>query len=155
MADFELGRRYRLIYVVFNTIWSVRTAGEQASCVLAVARHLEPGGAFVVEAFVPDPGRFDRGQAVSARRVESDLVVLDAAVVDADDPQRVSANMVFLRQGEPVELFPLRVRYAFLDELDRWAAEAGLELSERWSDWDRAPFTDSSKKHVSLWRAPA
>jgi SAM-dependent methyltransferase len=154
MADFDLGRRYRLIYVVFNTIWSLRTAEEQASCVRAVARHLEPGGTFVVEAFIPDPGRYDRGQAVAARRVESDFVVLDAAIVDADDPQRVSANMVFLRQGEPVELFPLRVRYAFLDELDRWASEAGLELSERWADWQREPFTADARKHVSAWRAP-
>lgn len=154
MADFELGRRYRLIYVVFNTIWSLRTAEEQASCVHAVARHMEPGGAFAVEAFVPDPSRFDRGQRVGARRVETDLVVLDASIVDPDDPQRVSSTMVMLRQGEPVELFPLRVRYAYLDELDRWASEAGLELAERWADWQREPFTQASTKHVSVWRAP-
>jgi SAM-dependent methyltransferase len=154
MADFELGRRYRLIYVVFNTIWSLRTAEEQAACFRAVARHLEPGGAFVVEAFVPDPSRFDRGQRVGARRVETDLVVLDAEMVDPDDPQRVSANMVFLRQGEPLALFPLRIRYASLDELDRWASEAGVELTERWADWHREPFTADARKHVSVWRAP-
>jgi SAM-dependent methyltransferase len=155
MAEFELGRRFRLIYVVFNTIWSLRTADEQAACVRAVARHLEPGGAFVVEAFVPDPSRYVRGQAVAARRVETDLVVLDAAIVDADDPQRVSASMVFLRQGEPIELYPLRIRYTALDELDRWASEAGLELAERWADWHREPFVGDSPKHVSVWRAPA
>lgn len=155
MADFELDRRFRLIYVVFNTIWSLRTSEEQASCFQAVARHLDAGGSFVVEAFVPDPSRFDRGQAVVARRVETDLVVLDAAIVDADDPQRVSANWVFLRQGEPVELFPLRIRYAALDELDRWASDAGLEFADRWADWGREPFTPDSPKHVSVWRAPA
>jgi SAM-dependent methyltransferase len=155
MADFELGGRYRLIYVVFNTIWGLRTAEEQASCVRAVARHLVPGGAFVVEAYVPDPARFDRGQRVSARRVETDLVVLDATIVDPDDPQRIASMMVFLRQGEPVQLFPLGVRYATLEELDRWTSEAGLELAERWSDWHREPFVEDSAKHVSVWRSPA
>jgi SAM-dependent methyltransferase len=154
MADFELGRRFRLIYVVFNTIWAVRTPDGQASCIRAVARHLEPGGAFVVEAFVPDPTRYDRGQRVGARQVESDLVVLEASLVDPDDPQQVSSTVVLLRAGEPVELYPVRIRYATIAELDRWAREAGLELAERWSDWDREPFDDRSVKHVSVWRAP-
>ena len=155
MADFDLGRTFRLIYVVFNTIWSLRTADAQASCFRAVARHLEPGGAFVIEAFVPDTDRYDRGQRVGARRVEPDLVVLEASIVDPDDPQAVSSSMVFLRPGEPVELYPIRIRYTFVHELDTWASEAGLELAERWASWQREPFTGESAKHVSVWRAPA
>ena len=155
MADFDLGRRFRLIYVVFNTIWSLRTPEEQASCFRAVARHLELGGAFVVEAFVPDPSRYDRGQRVGARVVETDLVVLETSMVDPDDGQRVSSSMVFLAQDRPVELFPIRIRYATVGELDGWASDAGLEPSERWADWDREPFTKGSPKHVSVWRAPA
>jgi len=141
--------------VVFNTIWSLRTPEEQASCFRAVARHLELGGAFVVEAFVPDPSRYDRGQRVGARVVETDLVVLETSMVDPDDGQRVSSSMVFLAQDRPVELFPIRIRYATVGELDGWASDAGLEPSERWADWDREPFTKGSPKHVSVWRAPA
>ena len=32
---------------------------------------------------------------------------------------------------------------------------AGLQLEERYADWDRSPFTDDSTKHVSVWRKPA
>jgi SAM-dependent methyltransferase len=155
MADFDLGRSFRLIYVVFNGIWSLRTAYGQASCFRAVARHLEPHGAFVIEAFVPDQGRYDRGQRVAARRVEPNLVVLEASLVDADDDQRVSSSMVFLRPGQPVELFPIGIRYTLVEELDTWAADAGLELAERWASWQREPFTSGSAKHVSVWRRPA
>jgi len=28
---------------------------------------------------------------------------------------------------------------------------AGMELRERWADWDRSPFTAESRKHVSVW----
>ena len=32
---------------------------------------------------------------------------------------------------------------------------AGLELRERWGDWDRRPFTSESTKHVSVWQKAA
>jgi hypothetical protein len=28
---------------------------------------------------------------------------------------------------------------------------AGMTLRERWSDWNRGPFTSESTKHVSVW----
>ena len=32
---------------------------------------------------------------------------------------------------------------------------AGLVLRERWSDWDRSPFTSESTSHVSVWEKEA
>jgi len=46
-------------------------------------------------------------------------------------------------------------RYAWPAELDLMARLAGLRLRERWADWDRAPFTGDSGKHVSVWRRPS
>ena len=31
---------------------------------------------------------------------------------------------------------------------------AGLRLLHRWDDWRRAPFTDDSRSHVSVWTKP-
>jgi SAM-dependent methyltransferase len=59
----EASSRFRLIYVVFNTFFGLLTQDDQVRCFANVAAHLEPGGAFVIEAFVPDPTLFDRGQA--------------------------------------------------------------------------------------------
>jgi hypothetical protein len=28
---------------------------------------------------------------------------------------------------------------------------AGMRLRERWSNWNREPFTSVSRKHVSVW----
>jgi hypothetical protein len=30
-----------------------------------------------------------------------------------------------------------------------------MTLRERWSGWNREPFTSDSRKHVSVWRKPA
>jgi hypothetical protein len=32
---------------------------------------------------------------------------------------------------------------------------AGMSLRERWSDWDRAPFTSDSRSHVSVGQKTA
>jgi hypothetical protein len=45
-------------------------------------------------------------------------------------------------------------RYAWPAELDLMAQLAGLTLRDRWSGWNREPFTDESTKHVSVWEKP-
>ena len=59
--DFSLTTRFHLVYVVFNTFFGLLSQDDQVTSFRAVARHLSPGGVFVMEAFVPDLARFDRG----------------------------------------------------------------------------------------------
>ncbi len=53
-----------------------------------------------------------------------------------------------------LEIFSSPHRYVWPSELDLMARLAGLTLRERWSDWDRGPFTSESRKHVSVWEKP-
>ena len=140
---------FRLVYVVFNTIFALLTQEAQVRCFAAVARRLQPGGAFVVQAFVPDLSRFDMDQRVEALEVGVDDVRLDVSV---HDPvlQRVTVQHVHI-EGERVRLDPVELRYAFPSELDLMARLAGLELRDRWSSWRRDPFTSESTGHVSVY----
>src|SRR4029078_122502 len=52
-AEVPVSGSYRLIYVVFNTLFNLLTQDHQVRCFENVASHLEDGGAFVVETFVP------------------------------------------------------------------------------------------------------
>jgi SAM-dependent methyltransferase len=152
-SDFSLDERFPLIYVPFNTIFALLTQDDQVTCFRAVARHLAPGGVFVIEAFVPDMGRFDRGQRVSAVRVDLDSISLDVSLNDPVE-QFVSSQHVVIRDGK-VNLYPVLVRYAYVAELDLMARFAGLRLRERWADWDRTPFSSTSGKHISVWERNA
>jgi Methyltransferase domain len=152
-SDFDLGEQFRLVYVVFNTFFALASQEEQVSCFEAVARHLDARGAFVMEAFIPDLTRFQRGQHVGAAHVGLDDVRLDVSTFDASD-QVVSSQHVVLSRGD-VRLFPVRIRFAWPSELDLMARLAGMSLRERWSDWSRAPFTSDSTTHVSVWEKPA
>lgn len=58
------GGPFRLAYIVFNTLFGVTSQDAQVRCFVKVAEVLEPGGAFVLEANVPDPSRFDSSGAM-------------------------------------------------------------------------------------------
>jgi len=145
---------YSMIFVAFNTIFGLLTQDDQVRCFRESAAHLAPGGAFVLEAFVPDLSRFDRGQRVDATLVQNDRVLLDAARHDPAT-QTVSASHVLLSE-EGTRIYPVRLRYAWPSELDLMARLAGMRLRERFGGWNREPFTAASGGHVSVYeREPA
>ena len=149
-ADFHLETRFPLVYVVFNTFFALLTQDEQVSAFQSVARHLTPGGAFVMQAFVPDATRFESNQQrVAIESVGVDEITLEMSSHDAV-AQRTDSQYVLLRQGD-VRLFPVRIRYAYVSELDLMARLAGLRLRERWSSWKREPFPSADWSHISVW----
>ncbi len=153
MGDFaEVGvpGSFRLVYLVFNTLFNLLTQDDQVRCFANVAARLEPGGVFVVEAFVPAwLHRLRDGQYVDAEAVELRSVTLD---VGRHDPvaQRLEESHVRL-SPEGVQVAPVVCRYAWPSELDLMARMAGLRLRERWGGWDRAPFTAESRNCVSVY----
>lgn len=53
MATTRAPGEFDLVYLVFNTISNLRTQAEQVECFRNAARHLKPGGRFVIELWVP------------------------------------------------------------------------------------------------------
>ncbi len=140
---------YRLVFVAYNSFFGLLTADAQQACFQSVAERLEPQGSFVVEAFVPQPPT--AGSRLEVRRLKVDRLVL-RATLDHPDEQRSEGHFVELSEAGGVRLRPWAVRWAFPDELDAMAAEAGLVLGERWADWRRTPFDAESATHVSRYR---
>jgi methyltransferase family protein len=131
---------YRLIYVVFNTLFNLLTQEEQVRCFENVAAHLTDDGSFVVEAGVPGwLYRLERNQHVDAEAVGVEDVRLDVARYDPVT-QRLEESHVHLSRDR-VRLYPIVTRYSWPAELDLMARIAGLCLKERWDGWQREPFT--------------
>jgi SAM-dependent methyltransferase len=149
-TEFNLDRRFELVYVVFNTFFSLLEQEGQVRCFRSVAAHLAPGGRFLLECFVPDPSRFDRGQRLAVTAIEPEGLRLEAALHDPVQ-QRVKARMVSL-VGSGARFFPLEARYCWPSELDLMGRLADLRLERRWGGWRDEPFTASSTSHVSVYR---
>jgi SAM-dependent methyltransferase len=151
-ADVEFEGKFALVYLVANTLFCLLDQNEQVRCFQNVASHLEPEGRFVIGAFYPDLGRFDRSQRVQANTLEVNRVVLD---VSRHDPinQYVTSQWIEL-SGAGVKLRPVSIRYAWPSELDLMGRLAGLELDCRWGGWEKEPFTAQSPRHVSVYKVP-
>jgi SAM-dependent methyltransferase len=149
-ADVSVDEKFDLIYIVFNTFYALLAQEEQIRCFANVATHLKPGGHFLIEAFVPDLGRFDRGQRVSVVNLGSERVQLDASQHDFAKQLVHSRHILISEEG--IRLFPVRLRYVWPSEMDLMARLAGLALAERWGGWRREPFTSASGSHISIYR---
>src|SRR5580693_4360495 len=74
IGDFSATRvhgDYALVYLIFNTIFNLKTQDEQVACFQNAAAHLVSGGHFVVELGVPDLQRLPPGQDVLLYRVDA------------------------------------------------------------------------------------
>ncbi len=151
MTDFSLEERYPLALLVFNTLFAVQDGAQQADVFRSVAGALSAGGSFVIEAFVPDLGRFDRGQTVRTRQVSVDQVVVEYSVHHPAE-QKVDSVVEVRRADGTFHMLPVPIRYLFPDQIDTLAAAAGLQPTERYQWYDESPFTHESPTHVTVYR---
>jgi SAM-dependent methyltransferase len=149
-AQVAVGGTYRLIYVVFNTLYNLLTQDEQVRCFQNVAAHLAEDGSFVVEGGVPTQYcNLRNNQYVDLEAISVDKVGLDVARYDPAT-QLLEESHVTLSSGG-IRLEPIVTRYIWPSELDLMARIAGLRLKERWAGWSREPFTASSTNCVSVY----
>ena len=148
-ADAPPPGKYTLVYLVFNTISNLLTQSAQIACFRNAARHLEPGGRFVIELWVPDLRRLPPGQQATVWRAEPGYMGIDT--YDVLQQHVVSHHFTF-DHGKHAQLFRSRHRYVWPSELDLMARLTGLELEHRWADWHCGPFDHRSTQHISVWR---
>jgi SAM-dependent methyltransferase len=149
-AEVPVQGSYRLVYLVFNTLFNLLTQDEQVACFEQVAAHLTEDGMFVVEAMVPGYlYRLRDQQYVDTETIRVGEVWLD---VGRHDPvaQRLEETHVVLAPGG-TRLYPIVQRYAWPSEMDLMARIAGLRLRDRWGGWNREPFTAASTSHISVY----
>ena len=149
-ADVPVSGTYRLIYVVFNTLFNVLTQDDQVRCFENVAAHLTSDGTFVIEALVPAfLYQLRNNQYVDAEAIEVDTVRLDVLRHDPATQMIEESHVSLSKAG--VRLNPVVQRYAWPNELDLMARIAGLRLKQRWGGWHQEPFDSNSRLHVSVY----
>ncbi len=151
IATMTVQGTFSLVYLVYNTIANLMTQEAQVECFCNAARHLQSGGRFVIELFVPELQRLPPGDTVRAFEATDAHYAYDE--IDVATQRGVSHH--FFVHGDRVRRFDTPYRYVWPAELDLMAHIAGLQLRERWGDWDRSPFTSASRKHISVWEREA
>jgi SAM-dependent methyltransferase len=149
MATARAPGEYMLVYLVYNTISNLLAQGEQVACFRNAARHLTPGGRFVIELWVPQLRTLPPGQQATVWASDPGYIGLDT--YDVLHQQVISHHFRF-GTGVRARLFRSPHRYIWPSELDLMAELAGFELEARHADWAGAEFTAESPSHVSVYR---
>ena len=154
IGDFATARvagTFTLAYLVRNTITNLTTQDEQVACFRNVAAHLEPGGCFVIEVYIPELQRLPPGETIHAFAATPAHLGFE----EYDVASQIALSHHYWVIDGQLETFSSPHRYVWPSELDLMARLAGMTLRERWSDWNREPFTSDSRSHVSVWEKPA
>jgi SAM-dependent methyltransferase len=155
MATTSAGEGFSLVYLVFNTLGNLLTQERQLECVRNAARHLAPGGCFVLELTVPQLRSLPPGHGGTVEVSEPGYLLVDT--IDPLAQQLVSHHVRFdpaVDGARGARIGRTPQRYVWPSELDLMARLAGLTLESRWGDWDRSAFTADSRSHISVYRLP-
>lgn len=142
---------YAVAVCAVSTLFMLPTAAAQRRCLAAAARHLRPGGVLFIEAFRPDPSRFDRDGRRSEQRPTLDDTTHQ--VHSRHDPTAQTIAITHLLSTRDVQdSYAVTLCYATETQLDAMATAAGLRLISRWNDWTETPAGPASTDPISVYR---
>jgi methyltransferase family protein len=147
MATTSVATSFSLVYLVCNTIMNLTTQQAQVACFRNAAAHLSPGGRFVVKVLVPELQRLPPGETFHVFAAGDKHWGID----DYEVANQAVVSHHFENVDGRIGHSSMPFRYVWPSELDLMAELAGMSLRERWEGWRREPFTNESRKHVSVW----
>ena len=125
MATTRIEGAFTVAYLVFNTINNLTTQEAQAACFGNVARHLAPGGCFVIETSVPPLRQLPPGQDILGYRAGPGRTV---SYSFDHSTQQYRGHYVEFAAGTG-EYRTIPFRYVWPAELDLMAQFAGLQAA--------------------------
>ena len=146
-AETKVDLSFQLVFLVFNTITNLTTQDAQVDCFRNAAAHLETGGCFVIETFIPELRLLPHGEMIRPHQFNQSRFDFDEYNVATQELiSHHYRNVEGAFQGHS-----LPFRYVWPSELDLMAQLTGMRLRERWGNWNRQPFTNESTAHISVW----
>lgn len=152
MSSFKLGRRFPLIIIPFRAFQALTTEAEISGCLSSVARHLAPGGIFILDVFVPyrylNPDWADGVERVEwvYRDPETGTEIRRADRRTGIEPhaQIISSEIVYYirtRDGAEKRVSdPIRLKYYLRAQIEAVLASFGYTIEEEFGEYDGRPI---------------
>jgi len=151
MTDFELDRRFGMVFVAANTFQHLLTTEEQRACVQCAVRHLAPDGIFSMSIRSPSTVTWDDTDGWSpmlmhwSRLDEETGDTIMKFCVEQPDPARMVRQLTYIydrvrTDGEVRRsVFSTELRYSTEAEIRLLLQECGLRVTHVYGDYDLAP----------------
>jgi len=149
MRTTRVDGKFKLVYLVWNSIMNVTNQDGQVEVFANAAAHLDEGGYFVVEVAVHKQDRTPAGDLGQVFVMDDDHVGIDTF----DEPvlQLMSSHHWTEINGH-LHRDTGRFRYVWPSELDLMARLASMRLVNRWGGWQEEVFTAESESQVAVYQ---
>ena len=157
--DFDLGRKFALIFMAFNSLQHLHDYASQAALFACVRKHLAEGGRFIFDVFNPRMGFLARSREERWPEREyadpggNGTIVLEHTMRYDDAAQVNHIKWYFSRRGangteRDFRVEDLRMRCFFPQELDLLVRSQGFEIEHKYGNFERKPFASGDPKQV-------
>jgi SAM-dependent methyltransferase len=145
--------QYGLVYCVCATLSMILDADDQRAAMQHAAERLAPGGTLVVETSNPGGLRaLHEGKQRTSYFIpypEPNTGLLTYSTV-FEDRNLWHASHIWFEDGKSTVASEL-ARLTTPEEVDEYAAAAGLKPVDRWTDWEETPYAEDSPLFVSTY----
>lgn len=156
--SFNLKRRFRLIYIAFNSMQHLHDRGSLEKMFAAVKKHLSPGGRFIVDVFNPDPRYLTRdpGEELPVGfypdpDTGKEVAVMETYFYDrAAQSSRITWH--YRAGGKNVRSRKLNMRCFYPRELDMLLHYNGFGILRKYGDFNGKRFHAGSGKQIVICR---
>jgi hypothetical protein len=163
MRDFDLGRRFELVYAAFGTFHHLLTPDDQLNCLRSVERHLSPGGIFVCDLRPYWHQTWDAGASApllhdwTRTQPGTGETVTKLRAVRADAARQIAHETYIYdcTTGGGVTrrvVTEVDLRFTTRYEMEVLLRDTGLVLDQLYGDFDLAPFDDASEYMITVAR---
>lgn len=151
VRDFDLGKRFKFIFLPSNSICHLLTRADLEACLACVDRHLDAGGRLVVMVFVPNLKMLMmtlEEEELFSEYIdpETGKTVVITARSRYDSATQIKHNQLFRREdGGPAQPDgELSMRMYFPQELDALFWYNGFAIEHKYGNIDGHPFDEHS-----------
>jgi SAM-dependent methyltransferase len=150
MCEFDLGKKFAVVFMTHNTLSALATQDEQMMCVSSAARHLRDDGTLIIDQGIPSLEMLVGDGTLRFTRADQTGTWLLAHKHNWPS-QQVISQRIRMSDGNTF-CGTIKGRYLWPSEMDLMARLSGLRLTERWSDWNDNQFTSESRTFISNFR---
>lgn len=165
VREMTLPEPAELIILPHRTIGMLVSTKDKLAALKRMAGQLAPGGRLIFDHWILDPSLDATWAGVQRLRAEirdpasgREVILWEAFTPDfRTGTARIVATLDEIdRTGLVVARRYRRLTSSSFapEDMERWAAEAGLEVAELYGDWDRSPLTQDCRDQIWVLRRP-
>jgi len=156
IRSFELGRRFGLVMIPFNSLQCLYTHDDLQRTLTRVERHLAPGGRFVFDIFNPSIDfmveRRDKSHPVAAFQTADGRSVQISETCCYDDARQVNRVKWTHSVDGQQQVQNLDMRCYYPLEMDALLQLHGWTVLHKYGSFDEQPFVSGAAKQIYVCR---